>query len=298
LTYNTSTATKKAQVGRAYTGRYAGLLEHYGVGARRNNPGKGNENGSVEKSHDLFKNAVEQALLLRGSRAFVSIEDYQMFLEVLVVQRNQERSDKTDEELKSLKPLPLKPYEYLELKEARVNKFGLIRIKGCSYSVPTQYIGNKLDAVIGCSDVSLYFEDHLVIVIPKTTDSAQISYLHVIDSLIKKPGAFENYKYREYLYPHPVYKQAYELLEIGSTNYVKEYLNVLYLAKHHSESVVTTQLQQLIGCGELVELIKNGTFEKQVKESLAPKLPLPYNDVNPQTLAAYDALLSGVATCH
>ena len=57
-TDNSSTATKKAQAGRLYTGRYTGLLEHYGVVARRNNPGKGNENGSVEKSQDLFKNAV------------------------------------------------------------------------------------------------------------------------------------------------------------------------------------------------------------------------------------------------
>ena len=139
-TDNSSTATKKAPAGRAYTGRYAGLLEHYDVVARRNNPGKGNENGSVEKSHDLFKIAVDQALLIRGSREFATLEDYQRFLEALVKERNLERVAKLGEERKLFKPLPAKPYEYLELKEVRVNKFGLIRVSGAAYSVPTQYI--------------------------------------------------------------------------------------------------------------------------------------------------------------
>jgi hypothetical protein len=297
-TDNSSTATKKAQLGRAYTGRYAGLLEHYGVMARRNNPGKGHENGSVEKSHDLFKNAVEQALLLRGSREFMTIEDYREFLELLTAQRNQERIIKTNKELQLLKPLPSKAYEYLELKEVRVNKFGLVRIKGSNYSVPTEYIGNKLDSVIGGTDIRLYFADALIVVMPKVTDTTKVNYLHVIDSLIKKPGAFKNYKYRECLYPQPVYKQSYELLELSSANYVKEYLNVLYLAKHYGEGIVTTQLQLLINSGELVQSIKTGAFEKQIKEGLTMRLPPRNEEVKSSALATYNGLLSGGATCN
>jgi hypothetical protein len=290
-TDNSSTATKKAQVGRTYTGRYAGLLEHYNVVARRNNPGKGNENGSVEKSHDLFKIAVEQALLIRCSCEFAAVEDYQRFLDALVNERNLERSDKVSQERMMLKSLPSKPYEYLELKEVRVNKFGLIRVSNGTYSVPTQYIGSKLDVVVGCSLVKVYFEDQLVGIMPKATDAPQINYLHVIDELIKKPGAFKNYKYRECLYPHPAYKQTCELLEEHGGNYAKEYLGVLYLAKHHGEAVVTRLLQEQLAAGTVVEFIQSGALDKKIKAPAAAMLPPTNETLKSPNLVAFDALL-------
>jgi transposase len=290
-TDNSSTATKKAPAGRAYTGRYAGLLEHYDVVARRNNPGKGNENGSVEKSHDLFKIAVDQALLIRGSREFATLEDYQRFLEALVKERNLERVAKLGEERKLFKPLPAKPYEYLELKEVRVNKFGLIRVSGAAYSVPTQYIGSKLDAVISCSQITVYFEDHLVGIMPKAMDTPQINYLHVIDELIKKPGAFKNYKYRECLYPHPVYKQTCEVLESCSDAYAKDYLSVLHLAKHYGESAVTQLLQEHLSTGTVVEFIQSGALDKQIKASVAVSLPPTNEQLELPNVAAFDCLL-------
>src|ERR1700694_3069294 len=41
------------------------------------NPGQAHENGDSEQSQHRFKRAVEQALLLRGSREFVSMGDYE-----------------------------------------------------------------------------------------------------------------------------------------------------------------------------------------------------------------------------
>ena len=266
-------------------------MEHYDVVARRNNPGKGNENGSVEKSHDLFKIAVDQALLIRGSREFATLEDYQRFLEALVKERNLERVAKLGEERKLFKPLPAKPYEYLELKEVRVNKFGLIRVSGAAYSVPTQYIGSKLDAVISCSQITVYFEDHLVGIMPKAMDTPQINYLHVIDELIKKPGAFKNYKYRECLYPHPVYKQTCEVLESCSDAYAKDYLSVLHLAKHYGESAVTQLLQEHLSTGTVVEFIQSGALDKQIKASVAVSLPPTNEQLELPNVAAFDCLL-------
>jgi hypothetical protein len=239
----------------------------------------------------LFKTAVDQALLIRGSREFATLDDYQKFLEALVTERNLERVVKLAEERKLLKPLPDKPYEYLELKEVRVNKFGLIRVNGGSYSVPTQYIGSKLDAVIGCSQISVYFEDHLIGTMTKVTNVPQINYLHIIDDLIKKPGAFKNYKYRECLYPHPVYKQTCELLEGCSNSYAKDYLGILYLAKHYGESAVTKLLQDHLSAGDLVEFIQSGALDKQMKASLEILLPPTNEQLELPTLAAFDCLL-------
>lgn len=57
-TDNLSAATKKLGSSRAFTERWQAFLAHYQVTPSRNNPGQSHENGSVEKSHDTFKNAV------------------------------------------------------------------------------------------------------------------------------------------------------------------------------------------------------------------------------------------------
>ena len=52
---------------REFTGRYRGLMDHYGLTAEKTNPDSGHENGDVESAHRHFKDAVDQALMLRGS---------------------------------------------------------------------------------------------------------------------------------------------------------------------------------------------------------------------------------------
>jgi len=63
-----------------FTHRYQGLLRHYGMDPERINARAANENGDAEQSHHRLKRAVEQALLLRGSRDFKSQQDYETFL--------------------------------------------------------------------------------------------------------------------------------------------------------------------------------------------------------------------------
>ena len=66
-----------------FTQRYESLLAHYGVEGRRIQVSKPNENGDVEQRHYRLKEAVDQTLMLRGSRDFESREDYEKFLEKL-----------------------------------------------------------------------------------------------------------------------------------------------------------------------------------------------------------------------
>ncbi len=68
-TDNLSAATHElAEGGRTFNERYIGALSHYGMLPDANTPGRGHENGDVEQAHHRFKRALEQALLLRGSR--------------------------------------------------------------------------------------------------------------------------------------------------------------------------------------------------------------------------------------
>ena len=58
------------------TRRYNDLCSDYGMTPTRNNTGVAHENGSIEGSHGHLKVALEQALLLRGSRVFDDLPAY------------------------------------------------------------------------------------------------------------------------------------------------------------------------------------------------------------------------------
>jgi hypothetical protein len=70
------------------TTRYEELVAHYGLIPTRNNPGVAHENGSVESSHGHLRKAIEDALLLRGSRNFEDLAAYRRFVDEVVGPRN------------------------------------------------------------------------------------------------------------------------------------------------------------------------------------------------------------------
>ncbi len=67
-----TTAVNNMSDEKEFTRRYEALLRHYGLEGQKIQAGKANENGDVEQRHHRFKQAVDQALLLRGSRDFGS----------------------------------------------------------------------------------------------------------------------------------------------------------------------------------------------------------------------------------
>ena len=58
------------------TRRYEALCAHYRMEPTRNNRGVAHENGSIESPHGHLKQAIEDALLLRGSRDFDDLQAY------------------------------------------------------------------------------------------------------------------------------------------------------------------------------------------------------------------------------
>jgi hypothetical protein len=88
------------------TKRYDAFVGHYGMDASRNNRGEAHENGAVESQNRHLKKAIEQALILRGSRDFATIEDYRRFIDTLVPRRNKQRVAAVQAERTHLKPLP------------------------------------------------------------------------------------------------------------------------------------------------------------------------------------------------
>ncbi|MFT4668434.1 MAG: hypothetical protein ACI9XB_005420, partial [Gammaproteobacteria bacterium] len=238
------------------TKRYNGLMDHYKMERSKIQPGKPNENGDVEKSNDLLKKAIDQQLMLRGSRDFESIEEYEAFLRMLLKQLNSGRSERLKEELACLKSLPQKKLDCATKFSVTVSKYSTIRIKNQVYSVWSRLMGLKIEALQGPTEIAIRFQGVLIDTIPRAIGGqAQINYRHIISSLVRKPGAFEDYKYNAYMFPTSNFREAYDNLQARvPKKAIKEYLKILKHAADFSETDVDSTLRTILDQGEDVSL--------------------------------------------
>ena len=122
---NTSAATHEVRRsgGRVLNDNYAALLDHYGLRSTRINRGQSHENGVAEQAHYRLKDAMDQALILRGSRDFDTVDDYAHFVRQMVERQNRLIQGKLAQEVACLRPLPPTPVpEYVNYR-ARVRKW-------------------------------------------------------------------------------------------------------------------------------------------------------------------------------
>lgn len=75
-----------------------------------------------------------------------------------------------------------------------------------------------------------------------------VDYRHIIDWLVRKPGAFAHYRYRDELFPTSRFRMAFDVLQerLGA-GASREYLRILELAAKESEAKVEAALDQLLG---------------------------------------------------
>ncbi len=289
-TDNLSAATHRVGAGRDFNERWSDFLAYHRVKPSRNNPGEGHENGSVEKSHDLFKKNVVQDLLLRGSRNFVSLEEYKAFIEKIKERRNHSRKARLAKELDVLLALPERQWQSVRTICVTVNPMSMIAVLGCVYSVPARLIGFGVFVDIYPDRLEVRYGKQIVETITRLQEAhgASVNYRHVIGYLLRKPGAFAHYQYREHLFPRVVFRKAYDaLLEHSSTRGHKDYLKVLHLSAITSESEVSAALEILLEAGQAPLL-------DALKVLLdVPLSKIPSVRIDAPRLSAYDTLLSG-----
>lgn len=275
-----------------FTVRYQALLKHYGLTGSKIQVGRPNENGDVEQRHYRFKEALEQALLLRGSRDFSSREAYARFLQGLFKELNAGRCDRLEEELPQLRALPVQRLDLCKRLRLRVRPSSTLRLGHNIYSVPSRLIGEWVEARLQSETIEIWFASRQVETLPRLRGEGKsaVQYRHIIDWLVRKPGAFENYLYRDDLFPSSRFRAAFDAIKESLGNRAgKEYVKVLYLASKTSEKQVENALQLLLSEGlplsyEAVEKLVTGP-EKQ------PVIPsIRIAAVNP---GDYDCLLQG-----
>lgn len=126
------------------TDRYRGLCRPYRLHPSRNNPGDAHENGAVEAHNRHLKDALDQGLILRGSRDFADLASYQRFVDEVVARRNAARSAALEVELREMQPLPRQRTTDFTEAIVTVLSTGGFWLRNVFYSVPSQLIGHRL----------------------------------------------------------------------------------------------------------------------------------------------------------
>jgi transposase len=272
-----------------FTANYQALMRHYDMQPSANTAGCANQNGDVEQSHYRFKTAVDQALRVRQNRDFPNRDAYERFLLDLVRSRNLTRSQRFEADRAALRPLPAEPLDFGREFSVRVSRFSLVRILNNSYSVPSRLIGAKVKVRVRSESLELYHGAAHVLTLPRLAGRNQrcIDYRHLIWSLVRKPGAFANYCYREELFPTTTFRRAYDALLAATPSQAdRDYLRLLHLAASGSEADVERVIAALLETG------LTPTFDavrEQVGQQQAE--PAPAFDKIVVNLSSYDSLI-------
>ena len=286
-----SAAVSNLSDAKEFTQAYAGLLRHYRLSGQKIQAGQANENGDVEQRHYRFKQAAEQVLMMRGSRDFPEVAAYQEFLHKLFARLNAGRRKRYLAEVGQLRPLPERRLDSVRRERVRVSPGSLVTVHRNIYSVHSRLIGEMVEARVGPDTVEVWYADRKVEELPRLRGRSKhrVDYRHMIDWLVRKPGAFENYRYRDDLFPTSWFRLAYDALreEHGPKRGAKEYLALLLLAARRGEALVEGAIRLLLGSQQALNA-------KEAIRLMEDTTPNRLNDIVVDTvsLAVFDELLT------
>ena len=218
--------------------RYQGLMRHYDMIPSRNNLGVAHENGSIESSHGHLKKALEDALLLRGSRDFDDLDAYRRFVDEIVGRRNANNRKRIELERATLIALPKRRTADYEEKIVTVTSSGGFILRRVFYTAPSRLIGHRLRVHLYDDRLECFLGATLMMTLRRGRPVSEnksghvVDYRHVIHALRKKPMALNNLVYRDQLFPLPAYARAFEALHqsVGDKRACKLTVELLALA--------------------------------------------------------------------
>ncbi len=174
----------------------------------------------------------------------------------------------------------------------RCGRGSIIRVLEKSYSVPTSLIGKMVTVYVHEWSLEIYYAGQVVETVTRLIGKEvhRINYRHVIDSLLRKPGGFRRYRYRDDLFPSLVFRQGWEALQAWYAPRRADlaYLQVLQLAAKQLECDVAIALELLVAAGKKWD-------ETDVAALLAVEAAaIPMMEKLTADLDDYDRLLTGV----
>jgi hypothetical protein len=268
-------------------------MEHYGMTPSRNNAGVAHENGSIESAHGHLKAALEDALLLRGSRDFDDLDAYRRFVDEIVGQRNARNRKRIALERPHLGALPKRRTADWEEKIVTVTSSGGFILRRVFYTVPSRLIGHRLRARIHDDRIECFLGSTHVATLQRGQPVSDrqgghvVDYRHVIHALRKKPMALASLVYRDQLFPRPAYRRAFEALREreGNKRACKVTVELLALAHERAcEAELAMMIDTGLDAGRLPDLDRlRACF-------VSDDTPVPEVVVALGALSAYDEL--------
>jgi hypothetical protein len=153
------------------------------------------------------------------------------------------------EEIAVMRELPARRMESAKRERVKVDSGSLIHVERNSYSVNSRLIGAQVEARLYLDHVEVWYGQKKVEDLPRLRGRGKhrIDYRHIIEWLVRKPGAFENYRYQEDLFPTSRFRMAYDALrESMPLRAAKEYLKILKLTAETGEAQVDEALRELL----------------------------------------------------
>jgi len=221
---------------------------------------------------------------------------YQEFVAGVLVRLNAGRKARLAEEIAVMKELPERRLESCKRERVKVDSGSLIYTDRNVYSVPSRLIGEQVEVRLYMERVEIWYGQKKVENLPRLRGRAKhrVDYRHIIEWLVRKPGAFENYRYKEDLFPTSRFRMAYDaLLETMPGRAVKEYLKILKLAAEEGETTVDEALRELLE-GKTETTITVEAISELVKrpETITPVTVVEVATVD---LSTYDQLCTAMA---
>ena len=271
-----------------FNDEYKALMRHFTLTPRLTGVGKKEQNGSIEASNGALKRQLKQELLLRGSRDFESQAAYAAWLEGVLRKRNRARSTRLADELAVMRPLGVLRLPAYKVVDVRVGPGSTIRAKSCTYSVPSRLIGERVRVHVHEMRLEVYLGGQCQITLERVRGRGahNVSWRHVIGWMVKKPGAFRRYHYRDALFPTATFRQAWEKLDASLATWSADmnYLQVLQLARKAGQTRVEAEVRALLDAGTLPRL------DDVVARMERERAPVPAMATPAVNLGDYDEL--------
>lgn len=275
---------------RPFNEDYVAIMRHFGMKPRTTGVGAKEQNGDVEAANGALKRSLNQALLVRGSRDFESAVAWQSFVDDVMRKGNRARGKRVAEDISAMRELNVARLPEFVEEDFCVSEWSTVRVKRCAYSVPSRLIGEWVRVRIFEDRLEVWYagKEQLACERLRGRNLRRIDYRHVIWSLVRKPGGFARYVYREEMFPALAFRRAYDAIQTPHRGLKGdiEYLRILHLAASTIEADVETALTLLLAESEPISA-------DAVKALLAATTTIDVPDLAPSAvdLCAYDALL-------
>jgi hypothetical protein len=275
------------------TSRYDALCRHYRMEPTRNNRGVAHENGAIESPHGHLKNAIRDALLMRGTADFDDLVAYRSFIDEIVGRKNARNRQRIDAERAVLQPLPDNRTADYEHELVYVSTSGGFVLRKVFYTVPSRLIRHRPRARLYDDRVELFVGGTRVLTLVRGRPGRDgkhghvIDYRHVIHALRRKPMALLNLVYRDQLWPRDAYRHMFDhlcerLSERAACKLMVELLSIAH--ERACEAQLAALLADDLAADRLPDL-------KVLRERFVPDLAsLPEVSVHLTPLTVYEAL--------